>query len=125
VLSWSDSAKKSIINWYDSATNRLHFAPELIESRGLAGLCAVKDQFVFAMGGVQSYDRRQFNSRCSIEMLDVSSSSLRWVSKVRSLVIRKSFGIGILDNCIYAVSNANILVILCYKLINNIFFILY
>jgi kelch-like protein 2/3 len=89
----------------------------MIKSRNYAGLCVVKDHFVFAIGGVKFYGCNGYtgNSINSVEMLDVSSSSLRWVFKADMLVSRKSFGIGVLDNCIYAVSHVNILLILCYK----------
>jgi len=127
VLGRCTSAETSITYWYEPATNLICYAPKMIESRNYAGLCVVKDHFVFAIGGVKLYGCSGYtgNSIISVEMLDVSSSSLCWVSKADMLVNRNCFGIGVLNNCIYAVSNANILVILCYKLINNIYFILY
>jgi hypothetical protein len=124
VLGLSQSAKTSITNWYDPATNLMHIAPKMIVSRNEAGLCVVIDRFVFAMGGVDLSDRCQLNVKCSVEMLDVSSSSLLWIPKVSLLVSRKAFGVGVLDNSIYAVSHANKLVILCFK-INTICFVLH
>jgi len=51
----------------------------------------------------------------SFEMLDVSSQTLCWVPKIELSVSRQNLGVGALDNCIYAVSYANILLILYYK----------
>uniref|UniRef100_A0A2S2NRN3 Ring canal kelch n=1 Tax=Schizaphis graminum TaxID=13262 RepID=A0A2S2NRN3_SCHGA len=107
VLGWSDSAETSITNWYDPAINLMHIAPKMIQSRNEAGLCVVKDHFVFAIGGVYSYGYSD-HSESSVEMLDVSSSSLCWVSKVSLLVGRKAFGVGVLYNCIYAIGGQDI-----------------
>jgi hypothetical protein len=96
----------------------MHITPKMIEFCKEVGLCVVKDQFVFVMGGFEFfYDgfKNDYRILRSVKMLDVSSSSLCWVSKADMLVSRKSFGIGVLDNCIYAVSHVNILLILCYK----------
>jgi len=125
VLGCSISTQTSIANWYDPATNLMHIAPEMIEYRDSAELCVVKENFVFAIGVVRAHSPfawHQAISKSSVEMLDVSSSSLLWVPipKVRLLFNQKSFGVGVLDNCIYVVSHANILLILCYK-----FYILY
>ncbi|XP_026808341.1 LOW QUALITY PROTEIN: ring canal kelch homolog [Rhopalosiphum maidis] len=102
VFGWSPSAETSITYWYEPGTNLMCFAPKMIESRNDAGLCVVKDHFVFAIGGVNLYGYTG-NSENSVEMLDVSSSSLCWVSKANMLVNRNCFGIGVLDNCIYAI----------------------
>uniref|UniRef100_A0A2S2NAH7 Ring canal kelch n=1 Tax=Schizaphis graminum TaxID=13262 RepID=A0A2S2NAH7_SCHGA len=82
----------------------MHTAPKAIESRDAAGLCVVKDQFVFAIGGVD-YLRNKINNglKSSVEMLDVSSSFLCWIPKVHMLGSRKCFGVGVLNNCIYAI----------------------
>ncbi|XP_026808340.1 ring canal kelch homolog [Rhopalosiphum maidis] len=106
VLGWSVIELKSVISWYDPATNLLRIAPKMIESYKGFGLCVVKDQFVFIMGGIEYfYNGHKYTYRLmrSVKMLDMSSSSLCWVSKVDMLVSRKSFGIGVLDNCIYAI----------------------
>jgi len=109
VLGWSDFEKKNITNWYEPATNLMHIAPEMIKSRDKTNLCVVKDQFVFAISGYKSHIYPIDNF-----MLDISSTSC-WVPRIGTLVKRINFGIGVLDNCIYAVSHANILLILCYK----------
>jgi kelch-like protein 2/3 len=57
-----------------------------------------RDQFVFAMGGM--------NKLCSqsVSMLDVSSLLPCWVPMADMLVNRKNLGVGVLNECIYAVS---------------------
>jgi len=40
----------------------------------------------------------------SVRMLDVSSQSPSWVPMVDMLVSRRRLGVGVLDDCIYAVS---------------------
>ncbi|XP_060851207.1 kelch-like protein 2 [Rhopalosiphum padi] len=84
----------------------MHITPKMIEFCKEVGLCVVKDQFVFVMGGFEYfYDGFKYDYRLlrSVKMLDVSSSSLCWVSKADMLVSRKSFGIGVLDNIIYTI----------------------
>ncbi|XP_060849312.1 ring canal kelch homolog isoform X2 [Rhopalosiphum padi] len=102
VLGWSDFEKKNITNWYEPATNLMHIAPKMIKSRDKASLCVVKDQFVFAISGYKSHLLPKDNF-----MLDISSSSC-WVRRIGTLVSRINFGIGVLDNCIYAIGGNDI-----------------
>ncbi|KAF0742242.1 ring canal kelch isoform X2, partial [Aphis craccivora] len=67
-------------------------------------LTVINDQFVLAMGGVNL--RSSF--QC-VEMLDVTSPSPCWIPMMSMLVSRQDFGVGTLDNCVYAVSYTNIL----------------
>lgn len=94
-------------SWYDPATKLLHKTTEMSMSYGLCALALIKEHLVFALGN--SYK----NSR-SIEMLDLSSQSPCWISVVNMLVERNYFGVGVIDDCIYAVSYTNILLNLCY-----------
>jgi len=102
-LSWSTTTSTSCINWYDPATNLLQIAPKMTNNCNKVGLCVIKDQFVFAIGGKDD----ETMTSDFVEMLDVSLKSPCWVPKDKLLVSRSAFGIGILDNCIYAVSYAN------------------
>lgn len=111
MLSLSRLPNTLISNRYDPATNVMHIAPELSKVYGTGSPGVLNDQFVFAMGGVHY---SQFNS---VEMLDVSSQAQCWVPENKLLVDRKSFGVGVLHNCIYAVSYANLMFVLCYKCI--------
>ena len=77
--------------------------------RSTAGLALIKDQFVFAVGGVDELSSR------SVEMLDLYSQSPIWVPMVDMLVSRTDLGVAALDECIYAVSYTNIFLFLCYK----------
>ncbi|XP_060849313.1 ring canal kelch homolog isoform X3 [Rhopalosiphum padi] len=108
VLGWSDFEKKNITNWYEPATNLMHIAPKMIKSRDKASLCVVKDQFVFAISGYKSHLLPKDNF-----MLDISSSSC-WVRRIGTLVSRINFGIGVLDNCIYAIGGLNLKSVECY-----------
>ncbi|XP_060870527.1 ring canal kelch protein-like [Metopolophium dirhodum] len=83
--------------WYDPATNLREKAPGISNCRQLAGLGVIKEQLVFAVGGVDQ------KSSKSVIMLDVSQQSPFWVPMVDMLVRRHRLGVGVLDNCIYAV----------------------
>jgi kelch-like protein 2/3 len=72
-------------------------------------LALISDQYVFAVG-----NNCIKNSR-SVKMLNLSSQTPSWLSMINMLVGRRYFGVGVLDNCIYAVSSINILKILYYK----------
>jgi len=72
-------------------------------------LGVIKEQFVLAMGGFHLGSKKQL-----VEMLDVSSQSPCWIPMMDMLVSRRAFGVGSLDNRIYAVSHTNILYILSY-----------
>lgn len=72
----------------------------------------INDKFVFAVGGGNSPSL--FGS---LEMLDVFSEELCWEPKNSTAISRQHLGVGALDNCIYAVSYANVKLISCYKYI--------
>jgi len=110
MFSWSDTLPKCFTEWYDPVIQLRKNAPEISDFHEMAGLGVIKDKFVFALGVV--------NRSCSqsVRMLDVSSQSPCWISTVDMLVCRKLPEVGVLDNCIYAVSFINILLIRYYLL---------
>ncbi|XP_029344678.1 kelch-like protein 3 isoform X2 [Acyrthosiphon pisum] len=98
----SDTSPKCYTEWYDPATKLRNIAPGLNDCRRTAGLGVIRDQFVFAVGGVNE------SSSKSVNMLDVSSQSPSWVSMADMVVKRGRLGIGVLDDCIYAVGGGDI-----------------
>ncbi|XP_015363360.1 PREDICTED: kelch-like protein 3 isoform X2 [Diuraphis noxia] len=97
TFNWSDTMPKCYTEWYDPATNLRRSAPEMKDSRRKSGVGVIRDQFVFVLGGVNS------SSAQSVNMLDVSSPSPCWVPMVNMLVSRAYLGVGVLNDCIYAV----------------------
>ncbi|XP_060870643.1 ring canal kelch homolog [Metopolophium dirhodum] len=93
----SDTSPKCSTEWYDPVTKLRENAPGINDCRRTAGLCVIRDQFVFAVGGVNG------SSSKSVSLLDVSSRSPSWVPMVDMLVSRHGLGVGVLDDCIYAV----------------------
>jgi len=98
MFNWSNTLPKCYTEWYDPTIKLRKNAPEMYDCHLMAGFGVIRDQFVFAVGGVNQ------SSSKSVSMLDVSSQSPSWVPMVDMLVSRKLSGIGVLDNCIYAVS---------------------
>ncbi|KAL4084271.1 hypothetical protein QTP88_028096 [Uroleucon formosanum] len=82
---------------YEPITQLRKNGPMMNNCRMTAGIGVIKDTFVFVMGGVNQ------SSSKSVSMLDVSSQSPSWVPIVDMLVSRNGLGVGVLDNCIYAV----------------------
>ncbi|XP_022161924.1 ring canal kelch homolog isoform X2 [Myzus persicae] len=93
----SETFNKCCTHWYDPSTKLQEIAPELNGCRWDAGLGVIGDQFVFVIGGINSLSSK------SVSMLDVSSLSPSWCPMVDMLVSRKRLGVGVLDDCIYAV----------------------
>lgn len=104
----------SSIEWYDLTTNQWHFGPEMNRCRYSAGLAVLKDNFVCAVGGggyftdICSYYDLSYQS---VERLDLSSQSPRWELTIGMSVKRSSLGVGVIDNCLYAVSYIEILIL--------------
>jgi len=92
--------RKCYTSWYDPATKLLQKTIVMNMSYEICALALIREHLVIALGN--SY----FNDR-AIEMLDLSSQSLQWKSTVNMLVERNSFGVGVLDDRIYAVSYNN------------------
>ncbi|XP_060870638.1 ring canal kelch homolog isoform X2 [Metopolophium dirhodum] len=88
---------KCYTEWYDPATQLRENAPGINDCRKTAGFGVISDQFVFVMGGVNG------SSSKSVSMLDVFSQSPSWIQMVDMEVKRKDLGVGVLDDCIYAV----------------------
>ncbi|CAI6371046.1 unnamed protein product [Macrosiphum euphorbiae] len=101
MFSKSNTSPKCYTEWYDPATKLRKNAPGINECRNYAGFGVINDQFVFAVGGVNG------SSSKSVSMLDVSSQSPSWVPMADMLVSRKELGVGVLDDCIYAVGGCD------------------
>jgi len=99
MLYWFQK-KSSVIYWYD---NIWLPAPTMNRHFKNGCLTVIKDKFVLAVGGFLFGSERKL-----VEMLDVSSQSPCWIPMMNMLVSRKYFGVGSLDNCVYAVSHTNI-----------------
>ncbi|XP_016661239.1 ring canal kelch homolog isoform X2 [Acyrthosiphon pisum] len=97
----SDTSPKCYTEWYDPVTKLREKAPGINDCRWEAGLGVIRDQFVFAVGGVNN-TRSQ-----SVSMLDVSSQSPSWVPMADMVVKRRWLGVGVLDDCIYAVGGGD------------------
>jgi len=75
-----------------------------------ACLGVIRDKIVIALG------LNKLSSK-SVRMLDTSSQSRLWVPFVDMLVSRTLLGVGVLNDCVYAVSQINIFLILFKKCI--------
>ncbi|XP_022179017.1 ring canal kelch homolog [Myzus persicae] len=89
--------------WYDPKINRWQFGPaEIVESHSILpygpGLAVLNDRFVYALGGTSI----EHPLRC-VRVLDLSSESPSWKSSVAMLVKRGFFGVGVINNYLYAV----------------------
>ncbi|CAI6372690.1 unnamed protein product [Macrosiphum euphorbiae] len=93
----SNTSPECYTEWYDPATKLRENAPGINECRRNAGFGVINDQFVFAVGGVNE------SMSTSVSMLDVSSQSPSWVPMADMLFSRMYSGVGVLDDCIYAV----------------------
>jgi len=71
-----------------------HYGPEMITSRGRAGLAVVKDNLVFAVGGFGD----DVESLRSVDVLDLSSEPLCWKPSVGMLVERDILGVGVIND---------------------------
>jgi len=85
--------------WYDPKNNQWYFGPKMITCRDGASLAVLNDHFVFAMGGHSIGSIVQ-----SVDMLDLFSEPPCWKPSVPMLVTRTEFGVGVINNCLYAVS---------------------
>eukprot|EP00102_Acyrthosiphon_pisum_P002195 XP_001943389.2 PREDICTED: kelch-like protein 17 isoform X2 [Acyrthosiphon pisum] len=83
-------------SWYDPATKLLHKTIKMNMEFELCALVLIKDHLVFALGN-------SYINLISIEMLDLSAQSLQWKPTVDMLVDRSFYGVGVIDDRIYAV----------------------
>ncbi|KAL5240439.1 hypothetical protein ACI65C_007849 [Semiaphis heraclei] len=97
VLYRSNTINQISTNWYDPTTDQWEIAPEMNGCRISAGIAILKDQFLFAVGGIEIGGSR------FIEMLDLSLLSPIWVPTVDMLVGRTGFRVAVLNDYIYAV----------------------
>eukprot|EP00102_Acyrthosiphon_pisum_P027562 XP_016664772.1 PREDICTED: kelch-like protein 2 [Acyrthosiphon pisum] len=97
MFNYSLKSPKCYTEWYDPATKLREKAPGLNDDRLSTGLGVIRDKFVFIMGGVN------ISSSKSVCMLDVSSQSPSWVPMADMIVKRNLLGVGVLDDCIYAI----------------------
>ncbi|XP_008181128.1 kelch-like protein 2 isoform X1 [Acyrthosiphon pisum] len=89
--------------WFDPKINQCLNGPEMIKRCRGAGLAVVNENFVFAVGGVESFS----TFLRSVEILDLSSESPSWKSSVHMLVERNFPGVGVINNYLYAVGGHN------------------
>lgn len=94
----SEKLSKFSSKWYDPATNLFKNAVEMNDCPMKTNIGVIRDQFVFAMGGINGKLSSQ-----SVSMLDVSSPSPCWIPMADMLVERNYLGVGELNDCIYAV----------------------
>ncbi|KAF0696780.1 ring canal kelch, partial [Aphis craccivora] len=91
----SSQNKSSVIYWNDNIWKQ---APKMSNCYEHGHLSVINDQFVLAVGGDNLESKNQL-----VEMLDVSLKSSSWIPMMDMLVSRKYFGVGSLDNCVYAI----------------------
>ncbi|XP_008186422.2 ring canal kelch homolog [Acyrthosiphon pisum] len=89
--------------FYDPKMRRWVNGPNMISKRWKPCLAVVKDNLVFAVGG--SSDR--LKPVRTVEVLDLSSEMPCWKPSVDMLVERHIFGVGVINNCLYAVGGHN------------------
>ncbi|XP_001943576.1 ring canal kelch homolog isoform X2 [Acyrthosiphon pisum] len=87
-------------SWYDPTTKLLHKIKKLKMGYEVCALALIKNHLVFALSC------QDMNLR-SVKMLDLCSRSLQWKPNVDMLVDRGSFGVGVIDDRIYAVGGDN------------------
>ncbi|XP_050065507.1 ring canal kelch homolog [Aphis gossypii] len=99
MLWYFKSRNSSVTYWYD---NIWQPAPTMSKWFEYGRLTVINDQFVLAMGSVR------LGSSCQrVKMLDISSQSPSWIPMMDMLVNRKNFGVGSLDNCVYAIGGCD------------------
>jgi len=103
VVGGSGNIASGSTEWYDSKINRWKFGPKMLTPITAAGVAVLKDNLVFALGGNSLESPLK-----SVDVLDLSSESACWKSAVDMLVTRKQLGVGVLNNCLYAVSYVEI-----------------
>ncbi|XP_026815932.1 kelch-like protein 2, partial [Rhopalosiphum maidis] len=102
LFEFSNELIKCRTEWYDPETNLRKNAAEINNCHYKFGISVIRDQFIFAMGGIIKSLISQ-----SVSMLDVSSLSPCWVPMADMLVHRTNLGVGVLDDCIYAIGGYN------------------
>ncbi|XP_029344894.1 kelch-like protein 2 isoform X2 [Acyrthosiphon pisum] len=90
--------------WYDPKINQWQPGPKMFLPLEAPGLAVANDNCVFLMGGNSGQ-----NSETSklVHWLDLSSESPHWRPTNNMLVKRQDFGVGVIDNHIYAIGGAD------------------
>jgi len=97
-LDWPESMKKCNINWYDPATNLWKRAPDMRDGCWPIHIGLLTDKYAFAIS------RNYLPRTRSVQMIDLSSESFRWEALDSMIVDRTYFQVGVINNCVYAVS---------------------
>jgi len=87
--------------WYDPKINKWQSGPKMVTPFCGGGLAVVKDHFVLYMGGYSYFNF----SQSSVYVLDLSLELPNWKPTTNMLVKRRHFGVGVINNYIYAVSS--------------------
>lgn len=99
-------AQKYSTEWYDPKIKRWLIGPKTINRRIKTGIAVLKDNIVFAVGGVVRSSLR------SVDVLDLCSQPPCWKSSVDMLFKRNHLGVGVINNHLYAVSYVQIQLII-------------
>jgi len=83
--------------WYDPKTNQWQTGPKMITPRYAGGIAVLKDNCVFYMGSNSG------STLQSVHVLDLSLETPNWKLTSNMLVKRQHFGVGVINNYIYAV----------------------
>ncbi|XP_016659592.1 ring canal kelch homolog isoform X2 [Acyrthosiphon pisum] len=95
----------SILNsteWYDPKINKWQYGPKMITPSLGGGLAVVNDNCLLYLGGRNTESIFQ-----SVHGLDLTSESPRWKPTYDMLVKRWGFGVGVINNYIYAVGGSD------------------
>ncbi|XP_029346291.1 ring canal kelch homolog [Acyrthosiphon pisum] len=84
--------------WYDPKINKWQSGSKMITPRYAGGLAVVKDNFALYLGGRNSESTSQ-----AVDAINLSSELPHWEPNYNMSVKRQRFGVGVIDNCIYAV----------------------
>ncbi|XP_016658264.1 ring canal kelch homolog isoform X1 [Acyrthosiphon pisum] len=97
VLGRSESTNNFSINWYDPTTNIWQRALDMRKGWLPVHLALIANQFVFGVGSSNTK-----NSEC-VKMLDLHSQTSSWLPMDDMSIGRMGLGVGVLNNCVYAV----------------------
>lgn len=98
--------RSPVLNWYYPDIGVWQMAPKINKFFEPSALAVLRSEYIFALN---NYSR-------SVKILNINSKSLSWTS-TNMLVSRQRFGVGVLNDCLYAVSYANILLIKSYFIV--------
>eukprot|EP00102_Acyrthosiphon_pisum_P022702 XP_016659912.1 PREDICTED: ring canal kelch homolog [Acyrthosiphon pisum] len=96
LLAMSSRCGNCYTSWYDPTTKLLHKIKKLKMAYEVCALALIKNHLVFALSS------QDINLR-TVKMLDLCLRPLQWKPNVDMLVDRNIFGVGVIDDRIYAV----------------------